>query len=170
MKWPVQMCVWWICTLHYFYKWKHRYNCLVQCSDITEHICSCYTILLLHQYIFLSIIHWFIQYLYYKIRIIWSNSHFQYASVFKALDMTICFFVIEPSEFFLHLRLVKLIKRIWNVFERMRSIRLKKKLFILQCLYEQISFGFDKTHFIVRLLQEYTGISKHFNWCEKQKQ
>lgn len=55
----------------------------------------------------------------------------------------------------------------------MRSIRFKKKqqqLFILQCLYEQISFGFDKTHFIVLLLQEYKGISKHFiNWCEKQK-
>lgn len=54
----------------------------------------------------------------------------------------------------------------------MRSIRLKKQqqLFILQCLFEQISFGFDKTHFIVLLLQEYKGISKHFNWCEKQKQ
>lgn len=119
MKWPV----------HNFYKWKHRYDRVLQCSDITEHICSCYTILLLHQYIFLFIIHWFIQYLYYKIRIIWSNSHFQYASVFKALDMTIRFFVIKPSEFFLHLRLVKLIKRIWNVrvFQRiMRSIRLKK--------------------------------------------
>lgn len=52
----------------------------------------------------------------------------------------------------------------------MRSIRLKKQqLFILQCLFEQISFGFDKTHFIVLLLQEYKGISKHFNWCEKQK-